>query len=203
MDLSDRDHKRILDFYQTAFSEHGESAKSLHWSSDYNQVRRFDILLSVMGNAEALKGHTILDVGCGFGDLYAHMLSHGIRTDYTGIDIVPEFTDIARKRFPEAKFETANILDFPGSFEIILASGAMSFKVESNEQYYYEMIRTMYDHSMLAAAFNMLDRRTHADNNTYASYSPEAVVAYCSSFAPRVETAIGYIPDDFTVFLYK
>ena len=64
----------------------------------------------------------LLDAGSGPGHWTELLRSLGC--DVTGLDIVPEFVDSARQRFPLATFETGNLLDMPfesSRFDGILA----------------------------------------------------------------------------------
>lgn len=53
----------------------------------------------------------ILDAGSGPGHWTELLRDRGC--DVTGIDVVPEFVDSARKRFPLASFEVGDLLDLP------------------------------------------------------------------------------------------
>lgn len=200
MKLSGHDEKRIHNFYQAALDRFGEDdVRSVQWTSLYGQKRRFEVLL----NVGDVTGHSILDVGCGLGDLYKFMLERDIRADYTGIDIIPEFIKTAKVKYPNAQFYHQDIFETEEKFDYVLASGALSFKVQNNDDHYKRMILKMYEVASKAVAFNMLDNATHVDNETYAAYSPHEVVDFCSGFANSVEVTTDYLPQDFTVYLYR
>lgn len=201
MPLNPDDRQRLLDFYQTALTEFGSdnAARSVRWSRDEDQQTRFNVLLQV-GD---VVGHSVLDVGCGMGELYRFLLRNEIETDYHGIDLVPEFIDQARNSFPEADFSVGDIFDLFQPSDFVLASGALSFKVADNDDYYRQMITKMYGLATEAVAFNMLLQDVHVDNEIYATYDPVEVADWCSALAERVEVMDGYLPQDFTVFLYK
>lgn len=55
----------------------------------------------------------ILDCGCGYGRLLT-LLPFGWSGGYLGIDISPEFVNLARHRHPEKIFNVANLLDLSG-----------------------------------------------------------------------------------------
>jgi trans-aconitate methyltransferase len=200
MKMNSNDNLRLQEFYTEALQKYGHrDSRSVRWSSKQQQQSRFKVLTYVAD----LSGKSVLDVGCGLGDLYKYMLTAGIEVDYTGIDIVPEFIEVAQHKFPDGKFECADIFELNGTYDYVLASGALSFKVEDNAQYYQQMIAKMYQLANEAVAFNMLDLRTHPDDSTYAAYSPVEIADYCSTIAGRVEMVTDYIPKDFTVFMYK
>lgn len=54
----------------------------------------------------------VIDVGCGPGQLTAHLRSLGL--DAAGIDPVPEFIEHARVAHPDAEFEVGSLADIAG-----------------------------------------------------------------------------------------
>ncbi len=91
---------------------------------EFFHLYKADILkpmMQVAVNCAALKpGMSILDFGCGRGELVAHLTKKGF--DATGIDYSKDAIDIAQTYFPEAKFICGDLLEcrFPaGSFDRI------------------------------------------------------------------------------------
>lgn len=64
-------------------------------------------------------GDTVLDVGCGDGNLLPLLPP----CRYTGVDVVPEFVERARERFPRAEFRCANVMDEDTAFDWVLLVG--------------------------------------------------------------------------------
>lgn len=193
------DKKRIVDFYKNAFAQYGNDARSVHWADEKNQVLRFEILSKVA----PLSDKSILDVGCGLGDLYKFFITRAVPVDYSGIDIVPDFIDRARERFPDAKFLCGDVETLEMSYDYIIASGALSFAIPGGKKHYFEMIKKMYDHANEGLAFNMLNEAAHPSDDTYLSYNVDEVVAFCKTLSPRVVVVSDYLPWDFTVYMYK
>ena len=210
-DMNNNDKARLHEFYIKAFDEYGDDApESVHWLNVENQNIRFDVLLGVAN----ITGFKILDVGCGLGDLYRYFLNRKIELDYTGIDIMPEFIEKAQEKYPDAKLILGNITEYaeqlraynnlsPAPFDYVLASGALSFKVEHNKEFYFSFIKTMYDLAGKAVAFNMLNKNDHVDDAQFAAYDPEKIREYCQTFCDDVQIVVDYLPQDFTVYLYK
>ena len=57
------------EFYAAAIKKHGDSSRGVHWNSVYSQEKRFEVLLSCIGG----EGYSIVDAGCGFGDLHTYL----------------------------------------------------------------------------------------------------------------------------------
>lgn len=202
MSLSIDDRKRIQKYYTDAFDLYGpEDAKGVHWLDRDSQNIRLRVLLNIAD----LSGKSILDVGCGTGELFALLQKNNIKANYTGIDIVPEFITAAKKRFPEIEnvFQEKDIFDVTESYDYILASGALSFKVKENLKFYKSMIQKMWSSVKVALAFNMLNRDIHADDETYAAYNPKEIADFCGKLGAKVEVITDYLPQDFTIVMRR
>jgi SAM-dependent methyltransferase len=163
----------------------------------------------------------VLDVGCGTGEMYKFFLTEKIPVHYLGIDIVPELVATAQKRFPDGHFVVQDIFDFNNdrptdpdvpdkksltvmpAFDYVLASGALSFKVADNLNYYQSMIRKMFALAKRGLAFNMLNAAGHVDDETYAAYDPKQIAEFCQTLGGHVEIILDYLPQDFTVYMRK
>src|SRR5438874_1278671 len=121
MQMNETDKGRLLEFYEDSLQQYGDhDARSVHWTDERNQRVRFEILLCVTH----LNGKTVLDVGCGLGDLYKLLKEKDISVNYTGIDIVPDFISKAQEHYPEAIFKCQDIFDIEETCDVIIASGA-------------------------------------------------------------------------------
>ena len=68
------------------------------------------ILLDILAKISNLQGNpSVLDLGCGNGQLYEYFKSHGLTCEYTGIDFSEILLSVARSRNPEAKFIKGDI----------------------------------------------------------------------------------------------
>jgi trans-aconitate methyltransferase len=198
--MQPKDNERLQKFYKEALAIFGDhDARSVHWSGEEGQRTRF-LVLSQVAN---LNHQSVLDVGCGLGDLYKFFIDQKIDVDYTGIDIIPDFIARTKERFPDGHFECKDITAVTKTYDVVLASGALSFKVTDSQAYNFSVIKKMYDVAKTAVAFNMLNRATHVDDDVYATYNPTEVATFCKTFCPRVEIITDYLPQDFTIYLYK
>jgi len=201
MKFSDKDKKRLRNYYTKSLNTFGiNSAKALNWAGEESQLGRFQALTGV-GDFDQ---KSILDVGSGLGDLYHFLCLNYSNFDYLGIDIVPELVEKAKIKYPEANFLVSDILDFNGgNFDFVLSSGALSFKVPDYKDKYFEVIKKMFSLSNIGLAFNMLDIKEHIDDELFAAYDSKEVVELCRKITPRVELINTYLPQDFTIYMYK
>ena len=170
--------KKILSFYNDHINEHGSGPRAVGWSDERSQTLRFASLCRI-GD---LTGSSILDVGCGWGDLYDYLNGHYEGVRYMGIDINPRYIERAKELHPEARFEVADFGEYEGGpFDYVFASGVFSVKIPDYKEIYFGQIKTMFAMARKGVAFTMLDEAYHANDETYAAYSPEEVRGVCLS----------------------
>src|SRR5689334_4564083 len=121
MDLSDRD--RIVERYNRRLAQFGDDIRSLASGTEERRRVRFQTLCEI----GRLEGKRLLDLGCGFGDLLTYLRELDVEVDYTGYDINPQLIDVARGKFPGARFEVKDIQseDFP-EFDYIVSTSCFN-----------------------------------------------------------------------------
>jgi trans-aconitate methyltransferase len=193
----------ITHYHRYRIAEYsGGTVKALGWKGEESQVKRFEALTAV-GD---LNGCTLLDVGCGYGDLKGYLDRSFSGFTYIGIDQMPEFIaealnkyeDCADTFFYQTDFVT---MAFP-RVDYVIASGALGYRCD-NPEFYADMIRKLYGAATRAVAFNMLDAAHFPQHELLVGYDCEQVVAFCDALSPCVKVVRGYLEDDFTVFVYR
>ena len=79
-------------------------------------------------------GARVLDVGCGSGDLLAHLAQRGFST--AGIDPAPGMVALARDRVPAADIRSADAEDLPwpaDAFDLVTAVNALQFADDTDD----------------------------------------------------------------------
>ena len=67
----------------------------------------------------AMAAGPVADVGCGPGQTTAHLAMAGAHV--TGFDLAPGMVAEARRRFPDVRFDVADLADLPGRWAAITA----------------------------------------------------------------------------------
>jgi cyclopropane fatty-acyl-phospholipid synthase-like methyltransferase len=201
MKLTDTDKKRIKQFYQRRLKKYGiNDAKSVDWDNNKNQQVRFGILSKI---AE-LDRATVLDVGSGLGDFYKYLSKNFRGIEYTGIDIVPNFVEESRARHPKAKFECIELNKIQENYDYIFASGSLTFNVATGKNYYFQVIKRMYELANKGVSFNMLNSDYFGKKHKmYVTYDPLEVLDFCKTFAKDVKVVFNFLEGEINVYLYK
>ncbi|MSQ14678.1 MAG: class I SAM-dependent methyltransferase [Dehalococcoidia bacterium] len=199
-----KDKENLRSFYETELDKYGVDYRSLHWNSARSQLVRFDVLKDIGLDP----GCSVLDIGCGLGDLYGYLKEKNGAFTYAGYDISTKMVETARERFPEACFIVRDILEekcAPESFDYVVASGTFNVKISGHDSFLRDMICAMYRACKKGVGFNLLERMDYDwySSDRFYTASLDETVAFCSTISPRSEVKTGYLTGDFTVFVYK
>ena len=200
MDL--RQRQRMIERHRHSLTRFGYSPEALFWESCEVQNERFKVL-SEIGIAA---GDSVLDIGCGFGDLYRWLKGHKHSVKYTGIDLSQDILNKGIEVNPELNLLQGEIFDFDWpdqSFDWLLLSGTLNWDLNDDGDYAQRVIRRMFELARKGVAFNMLDSRT-LDTTTirelYAS-DPAKILTLCKKLTPHCELRDHYLDHDFTIYM--
>jgi SAM-dependent methyltransferase len=155
--------------------------------------------------AVALEGTTILDVGCGLGDLWAYLKTLGVRCEYVGVDVSEAMVVQARSKFPDATFETRDILEWdPGRrFDYVVAIGIHNVRIPGVEPLLERMTKRQFELCSRAAHVSLLTDRYPAFGPKALSWRAEDVLSMALGITANVALRHDYLPNDFSVTLYR
>ena len=211
------DKQAQKDYFEGLLARHGENYKALDWNSPESQRLRFKIFKEIFIYGKKASGISLLDVGCGLGDLYGFLKAEGLlnrhRISYTGSDISARLLEAARKRYPDALFELKDILEdrYIPKYDYVFCSGVFNIRTtDQNEHldFVKEMIFRMYVLAGCGVAINFLSegalpRAEDPNASHYFYFEPEKIMRFwrfvCSRFILRHD----YHPGDFTAYLLK
>ena len=197
------DTAEAAELYNKRFELHGRDIKTVGWGSEQSQRQRFEVLFRGLNP----KGKTILDVGCGLGDLIPFLES---QTDgnfnYIGIDIAEKLVDDARLTYGHAGrvFHAGDIFSTTvPPIDIAVLSGALSLKVPGIEEYANATMKRMFELSREAACLNFLTKYVDFELEKNQHYQPELIFSNAKKISRRVNLLHDYPLYEFTVQIIK
>lgn len=136
--MNPEDKAKYIERYNDRLKLYGYHLKTLGWGGDRErQVRRFQVHME-MENFFPRKINSVLDVGCGFGDMGDYLRIHYPHVKYTGIDINPSLIEEGRKRFPQLDLRVGEVTEMePGSYDLVCESGMFNYQLEHQDQVAY------------------------------------------------------------------
>jgi len=191
--------------YRELYLRHGDSPEAVQYTSRESQERRFELLASVAD----LEGRSVLDFGCGTGQLCSYLQRRGVTVDYHGVDIVDEFVALCRRKFPQGRF--GRLEDFAGQqFDYVLVGGVFNNRMDDNVGFYQGTLRTLFGMARRGLAFNMMSAYVDYQDPGLFYEHPENVFRFLKTeITPFValrndyEVKAGVVPFDFTVYAYR
>ncbi|BAU55038.1 class I SAM-dependent methyltransferase [Mucilaginibacter gotjawali] len=191
----------IINYHRMMVGTYGmQSSLALGWRDMESQLVRFEALAGIAG----MSGCSVLDAGCGYGDLLPYLISRYGQLNYTGIEQIPEFLDEASKRY--GKYENAVFMN--GNFALtdlpradyVLASGSLNYRSEDPD-FIFRVIAKLYSACLHGFAFNLL--RAIVPNGLLVAYNCEKIMACCSKLCPNVKLVNDYAEEDFTIYMLR
>jgi SAM-dependent methyltransferase len=191
----------ILHYHRHRASVFGEhSVERLGWKAAESQLRRFEIIASTVD----FNGRSVLDIGCGCGDLKRFLDARSTGFSYTGVDLMPDFIRQAQETFagaPQTSFFERDFSVAPlPAVDLVIASGALSYR-SADPALYLEVIRKLYQCAREALIFNMLDAAVFPEHPLLTGHDVNQVMAACRALSSGVRLIRGYLEDDFTVVM--
>jgi SAM-dependent methyltransferase len=195
------DRLTINRFHDDLTREYGNgTAGALGWVNTESQLTRFEVLSS-LGNCD---NRTVLDVGCGHGDLYPFLKAKYPALMYAGIDNNASFLDIALERYGDKEQATFLLGDFTSAdlppADYVFCCGALSYYNQETD-FIKNSIEKLFQTSRHGFGFNLL-RKVKNPGSILVAYNPDDILAICRSLTTNIKLQEDYLPEDFTFFLY-
>ncbi|QWD13011.1 class I SAM-dependent methyltransferase [Polynucleobacter paneuropaeus] len=203
--MNNIDRDLTIEKYREGYQKYGYSPKSLGWDKGRQKIR-FEILLSFFECA----GKSILDIGCGFGDINQTLSQKTSNAySYFGIDLVDELINEGRSRYQSdhIRFITADFLEysFTEKFDIIVASGIFNHKFisEDNDKFVEKVLKKAFSLCTEGVAFDFLsDKVDYCHSHTYHN-SPERILGLAYKLSRNICLRNDYMPFEFSIFIGK
>lgn len=191
--------KTIKEHYEPRIVPGRPHFEILDWADAQSQRLRFEVLTRAID----LSGKSLLDVGCGLGDLYAFLHQQGLNVAYTGVDISEKMIEQAGRVHPQAKFIAADVFtDEPAgldTFDVVFCSGTFNLNLGNNAEFMPTALRRLFELSRQAMVFNLLHRRAGRKYEHCVYYEPGEIIKLLERLPCQVQVIDDYLHNDFTV----
>lgn len=176
-----------------------------------DKLENFDLLMKIADFADTpIQGATILDAGCGTGDLVLYLSNKQIKK-YTGIDVFEPAIEKAREKFPRQTFIADDFLKhtFREKFDFVFCSGALTTPLDTNNYAILaSWIPKMWQLSRKGVVFNFLIDNGQKTTDLFL-YNTDRVLALCKTQVPEANiktittsAGMGSMFQEMHVYLY-
>jgi len=165
------------------------------------QLMRFEAFLQ----SHEITGSSILDLGCGSGDLWQYLQHKNIECNYTGFDLSPEMIHRCRERFPDVAFDDGDFVEWGKNkaFDYSIAIGIHNIKIENGWEVFSEVTKVQFELSNVAAHISILTDRYQGFAPHIQAWRAEDVLSMALEITPYVVLRHDYLPNDFSITMYK
>jgi SAM-dependent methyltransferase len=196
------DRQEYVRRYEARLAEHGCSPQALGWGKHGRQEVRFGVLAE---HALREPSSSVLDVGCGFADLYDYLRQRGWGGEYTGIDIVPGVLAVARERHPGLDLRLQAVTD-PGlgTYDFVLASGVFNARLTAgdNSEHIERCLAAMCRHTRVLAGADFLTHDVAFQKPEAWHTDPAWAFQLSRQFSRRAQLRHDYMPFEFALFIF-
>ncbi|MBF0608843.1 MAG: class I SAM-dependent methyltransferase [Candidatus Magnetobacterium sp. LHC-1] len=191
----------VVSFYDNTLRLHGDRPEALRWTSQ-GQMLHYEALVAT----DNVIAGSVLDYGCGKGDLYQFLRQNGYHIQYTGMDINPRLIAKAKENYPEARFMVfdAEETELTEDFDYIFLCGVFNLKVEGIEETIKNVLRRLFKHCRKTLVFNALSAHNPAKSYELSYVYPETLVNFAlSELSSHITLRHDRLPYDFFLFMHK
>ena len=199
-----QDFEEIKTMYVDALQEHGDSPASLLTPKGRNHLR-FRAIRELL-NRNGLK---ILDYGCGLGYLYDYLSESNFPLDYTGIDMIPQFIEVCKIKYPKARFEVIDpTRPVGGEYDIVFASGVFNLMSHNSEiiskEYALERIEYLFSLTNDILVCDFLSSLVDFKQPKAQHFSPSEILEFCyNKLSRRFHLRHDLLPYEMTLIVWK
>src|SRR5437763_1013432 len=142
MKIEQDDEIRIADYYDRLVKQYGHDPRACDASNQNSLEIRYRVLSEVMD----LSGRSVLEAGCGFGDLGIYLQKKYSNVHYYGIDISKRMIEGGLTIHPHLSLSHQNLLDMGQDkrFDVVLAQGVFYLLGEGAEEKMFRLIQKMF-----------------------------------------------------------
>ncbi len=209
--------KSMIERYSKRYREMGYDVKTLGWGSTEQQIYRFSQAIS---NVNFSASPSVLDIGCGFGDLLSTIKSHGKKpSKYIGWDINPDLISEANKRWAKDEISSEfHVLDLTTASNLKSIADVGFMIGVLNLNFHDKFDNYTYSKSLIKKAFDCVNSLLVVDflSSHYSPdypkedfvfyHDPAFMLEFALTLTPNVAIKHNYasIPQkEFMLLLYK
>jgi len=191
--------KKVIERYNKRLKKFGVKPKTLGWDKERHFLR-YHILLSQW----TFNNNSLLDFGCGFGDMYNYIQENKLNIIYNGYDINNDLIKEGIKKYQKIKLKSVDFLNSKDYyFDFIVSSGVHNFKIKDNWEFIEKTFEKFNRCAKKGFAINFISNKVQKEFKKEHLYytSPSKILELAYQFSNKVILRNDYMPFEFTIFI--
>ena len=205
------------EFYLAAMEHHPDDAKRFGWMGEQYQKIRFAQIMRLVTLACMRAGRpkdevTILDFGCGDGELFGLLNHAGIGCEYYGIDMMPEYIELAHERVKKEhwgldtmlmcyEWDGSEPLPFSEDVDIIVESGTFAAMNPTLRNIMFQQLIRL-PRVGFAGTFLMHNINIARVHPSLLPITPAEMISQIDVHQYSYTLLVDYLPHDFALGVY-
>lgn len=193
------EREMVIQRYSERLARYGDSPLTLGWTKD-KHLLRYHILLD---SWRVKSGESLLDFGCGFGDLFGYLQQQKIDLHYYGYDLNEDLIAVGKKKYPHIFLSTEDILASGAakSFDYGVSSGVHNLKLADNWTFIEQTFAGLAKICRKGFALNFISNKVDRIENHLYYADPVKILELAYCYSKKVILRNDYMPFEFTIIV--
>jgi SAM-dependent methyltransferase len=194
----------IKRMYGESFQKHGDSPTSLLTPKGRNSLR-FRAIDPFLGNGP----RSVFDYGCGLGYLCEYLKGQTGNLEYTGADIMPEFIQACRAKFPDSVFlQMEPQHPLKGAYDVVFSSGVFNLQTHcdplQSKSYAFERVKSLFQIAKDVLICDFMSSLVDFQQPGAQHFSPAELSEFCySNLGRRFQIRHDLLPYEITLIVWR
>jgi cyclopropane fatty-acyl-phospholipid synthase-like methyltransferase len=198
----------LKNYYEAKFKKYGANSKGVAYKDCKGHRLRHEKILEILNFFKKKSGYSLLDLGCGYGELIKTIRKLNYEINYTGVDISELIIKKARLLFKKNSFSSLDILkDKIKNFDFVIMNGLFTVKNNLSEKnmkfFFYKMIKKVNNISKKGYAFNIMKHNRKRKDLFYLSYDELSKFLNSREFSGKYIFRKDYSLHEFMIYVFK
>ena len=199
----------IKKIYENNLKVFGQNNKGVGWKNKKDAIIRYKIMSELILNAK--KTQSVIDLGCGFSDLYYYLNSKKFKLKYIGLDLSEKMIKISKSKYPQNYYYCLDILSdyrkLP-KVDYMIINGLFTQKGSYSDSKMFvfikSVLKTSWNKTKVGLAFNVMSEYVDWKNkrNYYPSLK-EITDLISNHLGNKFIINHHYGLHEYTIFVYK
>ena len=206
--MNEIDKKECIQRYNNRLKRFGYKPETLGWAGGKErQYLRFKALMDIQ-KFLPYKIKSVLDVGCGFGDMGEFLRNNYSDIKYCGIDINEELIKVGKNKFKKLDLRVGDILeDEIEQFDLVVESGIFNYQMKGGYKKQLSYIKKMLDrfYELSNYGFSADFMSSYVDFQSLYNFHllPEDALNITKSITDKVILRYDYLKYEFCIYGIK